>query len=314
MYMTRIGARSTLLASLLCAVGAHAAPQEKVQLLVKPKASMSEAALHALISSRGGSEQNSIPALNVRVISVPKVAAAHLLAASRRNADVEYAEPDQVAQAFVTSNDPYAPNQWYLAKLEAAQAWDVTTGSASLTVAILDTGVLATHPDLNGKVLAGYDFVNNDADPTDDNGHGTAVAGVSAASSNNQLGVAGIAWVNPILPVKVLAADGSGSHSAIANGIAWAADRGARVINLSLGGTSSSSTLQNAINYAWNKGAVIVAAAGNNGNNVACYPAACQNVVAVSATDSLDARPSRSNFGSYIDIAAPGADIVTLWK
>ena len=310
--MNYTGARSTLLATLLCTVGVQAAPQARIQLLVKPKASMPEAALHALLHASGGQEDSTIPALDVRVITVPAVAAAKLLEALQRNADIEYAEADQVAHAFATSNDPYAANQWYFSKIEASQAWDITTGSTALTVAVIDSGVLASHPDLQGKVLAGYDFVNNDADATDDNGHGTSVAGVCAASSNNLLGVTGVAWSNPILPVKVLGADGSGNHSGIANGITWAADRGVRVINLSLGGTTTSTTLQNAINYAWSKGAVIIAAAGNNGNNVPSYPAACQNVIAVSATDLSDGRPTWSNYGSYVDISAPGADIVTL--
>lgn len=313
MYLNTVAARVALLATLLGIASVHAAPQNEVQLLVKPKANMSEAALHALISAGGGREHNSIPALDVRIIRVPAAAAEKLLNALRRNADVEYAEPDQVAQAFATANDPYFSSEWHLSKIEAPAAWDSTTGAADMIVAVIDTGVLASHPDLNGKVLAGYDFVNNDTDASDDNGHGTAVAGVSAAASNNQLGVAGVAWANPILPVKVLGADGSGSYSAIANGITWAADRGARVINLSLGGTTNSPTLQNAVNYAWNKGAVIIAAAGNSGNNIASYPAACQNVVAVSATDSADARPSWSNYGSYVDVSAPGVDILTLY-
>jgi len=125
--------------------------------------------------------------------------------------------------------------------------------------------------------------------------------------------MASVAWGNPILPVKVLGADGSGTYSGIANGITWAADKGARIINLSLGGTSSSRTLQDAVNYAWNKKAVLVAAAGNNGNDTALYPAACSNVVAVSATNSSDSRPSWSNYGSYVDVAAPGESILTLY-
>ncbi|MEY3898322.1 MAG: hypothetical protein RLZZ214_3843, partial [Verrucomicrobiota bacterium] len=184
----------------------------------------------------------------------------------------------------------------------------------NVIVAVVDSGVSATHPDLVGKVLTnGYDFIANDSDPTDENGHGTAVAGTVSPASNNQLGVAGVSWNTPILPVRVLDANGSGSYSAIASGITYAADRGAKVINLSLGGTSTSRTLQDAVNYAWNKQSVIVAAAGNNGNNITFYPAACSNVVAVSATDSADVRPSWSNYGSYVDVSAPGANILSLY-
>ncbi|MES2980698.1 MAG: S8 family serine peptidase [Verrucomicrobiota bacterium] len=293
----------------------HAAPPvDHVQLLVKPKVSMKEAALHALLSAQGASEHNDIPALNVRVIRVPAHAADKVLLALQKNNDVEYAERDMMAHAIATSNDPHFTqgNQWYLSKIEAPAAWNTTTGSSQVIVAVLDTGVLATHPDISGKVLAGYDFVNNDANATDDNGHGTAVAGFTSASTNNGVGMAAVSWASSVLPVKVLGADGSGSHSAIANGIVWAADKGARVINLSLGGSASSQTLQDAVNYAWNRNVIVIAAAGNNGNNTPVYPAAYNNVVAVSATTSTDGRPSWSNYGSYVDLSAPGAGVLSL--
>jgi len=293
----------------------HAAPPgDHVQLLVKPKATMPEAALHALLSAQGTAEHSNIPALNVRVIRVPADAAEKVLLALQRNKDVVYAEPDSIAHAISTANDPYFTQnfQWYLSKIEAPIAWSTSTGSSQVIVAVVDTGVLATHPDISGKVLVGYDFVNDDADATDDNGHGTGVAGFTAASTNNGIGMAAVSWANPVLPVKVLGADGSGSHSGIAKGITWATDKGARIINLSLGGTAWSQTLQDAVNYAWNRNVIVIAAAGNNGNNTAFYPAACNNVIAVSATNSSDGRPNWSNYGSYIDISAPGADVLTL--
>ena len=300
--------------SLTPGLNAQAAPKREVQILVKPKPSLSESALDALLSSLGARQHDSIPALDVRIIRVPQQASEKLLLALQRNQDVEYAEPDFIATAIGTANDPYftGGNQWYLTKIQAPQAWDSSTGNSTGIVAIIDTGVRASHPDLSGKVLQGYDFINNDSDATDDNGHGTAVAGLCSAASNNGIGMAAVAWANPILPVKVLGADGSGTYSGIANGITWSADCGARIINLSLGGTSSSRTLQDAVNYAWNKKSVIIAAAGNNGNNTAFYPAACKNVVAVSATTSSDTRPSWSNYGSYVDLSAPGENILTL--
>ncbi len=232
-----------------------------------------------------------------------------------RDANIEYVEPDFIAQALGTSNDPYfvQGSQWHLSKIQAPTAWDTTTGSSTQPVAVIDTGVRASHPDLVGKVLVGYDFVANDNDANDENGHGTAVAGTVSPASNNQVGVCGVAWSNPILPVRVLDANGSGNYSAIANGIIYAADLGAKVINLSLGGTSSSRALQDAVTYAWNKQCVLVAAAGNNGSNVAFYPAACTNVVAVSATNVSDTRPTWSNFGSYVDVSAPGVDILSVF-
>jgi len=303
-----------LLAGILTSTGAHAAPSEMVRLLIKPKPDMSETSLHALISASGGKESRTIPGVETRVVEVPKQTALKLLQVLKSRSEVEYAEPDATAHAFATTNDPYFTNgsQWYLSKMQVPAAWDLNTGAPGVVVAVLDTGVRASHPDLAGKVLAGRDFASGDSDPTDENGHGTAVAGLIGAASGNGTGMASVAWKTSILPVRVLDKDGSGSHSDIADGIVWATDQGADVINLSLGGTGSSTTLQSAINYAWSKGVVIVAAAGNNGDSVPCYPAACTNVVAVSATNSSDARTSWSNYGSYVDIAAPGANILTL--
>lgn len=303
-----------LLAGILSSTVAHGAPSEKVRLLIKPKPDMPEAALHALLSAHGGEETRTIPGVETRVVEVPRQTALKLLQVLKNRREVEYAEPDAPAHAFATTNDPYFANgsQWYLSKIQAPTAWDLTTGAPGVIVAVLDSGVRASHPDLAGKVLAGRDFIDGDSNPTDENGHGTAVAGLIGAATGNGMGMASVAWKTSILPVRVLSKDGSGSHSGIAEGIVWATDQGANVINLSLGGTGSSSTLQNAINYAWSKGVVIVAAAGNNGDSVPCYPAACTNVVAVSATNSSDARTDWSNYGSYVDIAAPGANILTL--
>ena len=287
----------------------------EVQLIVKMKPSMREADFKGRMNVRGATQRGEIRGLNARVVRAPKASAELLKGELERDANIEYVEPDFIAQALGTSNDPYflQGSQWHLSKIQAPAAWDITTGSSSQIVAIIDSGVRASHPDLVGKVLVGYDFVANDNDANDENGHGTAVAGTVSPGSNNQIGVCGVAWSNPILPVRVLDANGSGTYSAMANGIIYAADSGAKVINLSLGGTSSSRTLQDAINYAWNKQCVIVAAAGNNGSNIAFYPAACSNVVAVSATDATDTRPTWSNFGSYVDVSAPGVDILSVY-
>jgi thermitase len=319
MKLTRLITLSSILAvsfGPLIAVSQAAPPADhRVQLLVKPKPTMPEAALHALLSAQGARENGIIPALDVRIIQVPAHAAEKVLLALQRNHGVEYAEPDFTAHAIGTSNDPYFTQgyQWFLSKIEAPAAWDTTTGSSKVIVAVLDSGVSASHPDITGKVLAGYNFVSNNTDTSDDNGHGTAVAGLTSASTNNGAGMAAVSWASPVLPVKVLGADGSGTYSGIANGITWAADKGARIINLSLGGTSSSKTLQDAVNYAWNRNVILVAAAGNNGNNTAIYPAACHNVIAVSATNSSDGRPSWSNYGSYVDVSAPGVNVLSLY-
>jgi subtilisin family serine protease len=310
---------SLLLAAALAALGSHTFAQRvdtgEVQLIVKMKPSMPEAVFKGKLNARGATQRSEIRGIAARVIRAPKASAELLKGELARDANIEYVEPDFIAQALGTSNDPYfvQGSQWHLSKIQAPTAWDTTTGSSTQVVAVIDSGVRASHPDLVGKVMVGYDFVANDNDANDENGHGTGVAGTLSPRSNNQIGVCGVAWANPILPVRVLDANGSGNYSAIANGIIYAADRGAKVINLSLGGTSSSRALQDAINYAWNKQCVIVAAAGNNGSNVAFYPAACTNVVAVSATNASDTRPTWSNFGSYVDISAPGVDILSVY-
>jgi thermitase len=200
-----------------------------------------------------------------------------------------------------------------MVKFEAPQAWEVTTGSPSINIAILDTGVDLDHPDLADKIVSNMNFSSS---PTVDDvhGHGTHVAGIAAAMTDNGVGVAGLGYSSTIMNVKVLGDTGSGAYSSIASGIVWAVDNGAEVINMSLGGSSPSSTVENAINYAWSKGVVVVAAAGNYGNTVPLYPAYYTNCIAVAATDSLDRLASWSNYGEWVDVAAPGVGIYATLK
>ncbi len=232
-----------------------------------------------------------------------------LAIAAQLNADpsVDYAEPDFVRHTLDTPpNDPGFANQWAHMLIDTPAAWDITTGSAQVVVAIVDTGIDEGHPDLNAQIVAGYDFVQNDSDPHDLNGHGTHVAGIVAAETNNSTGVAGMSWNARIMPVRTLGESGSGFDSDTAAGIVWAAEHGADIINLSLGGYESSQTLQDAINLAHAAGSLVVAAMGNNGVSTPAYPAACDNVLAVAATNSADVRASYSNFGPHCDVAAPG--------
>jgi thermitase len=282
------------------------------QILVKPQNSISREVFEAVLKEHGAERRDVLSAIGVHVLGVPEHAVDRVLEALKRNPHIAFAERDFVAETLLVPNDTfYASHQWHLPRIEAPKAWDITTGTSSPVIAVLDTGVNALHPDLSGKVLQGYDYVNKDNDASDDHGHGTQVSGTAAAWGNNGIGVAGVAFGNYILPVKVLSATGSGSYSAIASGITYAADRGARIINMSLGGTSSSSSLQSAVDYAWSRNAVLIAAAGNDGTSSPRYPAACNNVVAVSATDSKDALASFSSYGSHLDVAAPGVNIVT---
>ncbi len=176
-------------------------------------------------------------------------------------------------------------------------------------MAILDTGIDPGQPDLRGKLVAGYDYVNNDQDPSDDNGHGTAVAGIVAANSDNGIGVAGYCWACRLMPVKVLGADGTGFASGLAQGIIWASDHGALVINASLGSPVGDLTLAAAAQYAWLRGVLVVAAAGNESAPVLDYPAALPNVLSVSASDQNDRLYGFSNSGA--SVAAPGENSTT---
>jgi hypothetical protein len=211
----------------------------------------------------------------------------------------------------VVPNDLQPSQSGYLRLAGFPSAWELTTGSDDLVLVILDSGVAFGHPDLQGRHLPGRDIVNNDGDPTDDLGHGTNVAQVAGAFTNNSRGVAGATWKGRILPVKVIDGEGLAVDADIAAGITWAVDNGADVINLSLGGPGASAALQSAVDYATANNVVVVAAAGNTSSNEPHFPAASKGVLAVGAVDSGGGLASFSNFGSWIDLVAPGVNILT---
>jgi subtilisin family serine protease len=237
-----------------------------------------------------------------------------LLNTLKRNPNVEYVEPNYIYTADFTPNDPSQAQQYAWGKIQAYQAWDVTQGSASAVIAVVDTGIQRTHPDLDAKIVAGYDYVQNDTAPDDGNGHGTHVAGTSAAETNNSTGGAGTCPNCKLMPVRVLDNNGSGTLVNVANGINFAANNGAKVINLSLGG-GGSTTLRNAVDNAWSKGVFLACAAGNSNTSSTAnaYPAAYPNCFAVASTTSADARSSFSNYGSWVEAAAPGSNIYSTW-
>jgi serine protease len=217
----------------------------------------------------------------------------------------EYIEPNYIYQQFEVPNDPEYGQQWNLRSINVESAWDETKGSG-ITVAVIDTGVTPV-PDLKEtQFVNGYDFVNDRIEAYDDAGHGTHVAGTIAQSTNNGYGVAGIAYQATLMPLKVLAASGGGTVADIAEAIRFAADNGADVINMSLGGPGESQLMEEAINYAHQKGVVVVAAAGNSNQNSAAYPARYPHVIGVSALDSVGVKAPYSNFGAGVDISAPG--------
>ena len=221
---------------------------------------------------------------------------------------VSFAEPNYLAHSMAGANDAYVGYQWNLDQVGAEGAWDYTTGAGAV-VAVLDTGVKSNGPDGLTNLLPGYDFYYNDADPSDRDGHGTFVAGTIAQRTNNGTGVAGLAYSASILPVKVLSDSGYGDINAIANGVIYAADQGADVINMSLGSAYPSSTLESACNYAYSKGVVVVAATGNEYASQVGYPAAYDSVIAVGSSRVDGSRPAYSNYGTGIDLLAPGGDL-----
>lgn len=240
--------------------------------------------------------------------------------ASQLNADpaVEYAEPNYIYEANVMPNDPDFDNQWAHIFIHSQSAWDITTGNTSITIAIVDSGVDESHPDLAGKILTGYDFVDNDTNPHDLYGHGTHVAGIAAAMTDNDIGIAGMSWGAWILPVRVLGENGKGSSSDLADGIRWAYQRGAWVINLSLTSDEYSQSVQDAVTEAHNAGSLVIAGMGNCRAydpqkcpvaNPISYPAAYDNVIAVAATSILGTYAPYSQHGAHCDIAAPGGDM-----
>lgn len=256
--------------------------------------------------------------------------------------EVETAEPNRYRESYVIPNDPSYAQQWGLAKINCPSAWDTTTGSAAITVAVVDTGVDLNHPQLAPLIRPGRDlvdwgrnpsvpapwvlegdFAGVDNDPQDEVGHGTHVAGTIACLTNDGLGVAGVTWKCRLMPVRVLVRarntvtgriSGFGSAADIAAGITWAADNGAHVINLSLGGPSDTTVERNAIAYAVSRGVVVVAAMGNDGTNKPSYPACYPNVIAVGAVDATDRRAPFSQMGPHIDVVAPGVNVLsTYW-
>lgn len=299
----------------------------KGQILVKFKNSANLAVINSVINSNKAKVIEKLNALDTFVLSVPDIASDAVINALAKNPNVEFAEENAIAtiQDFPITqpNDSYyATSQWGLentgqnilgqigtvdADIDAQQAWTRTTGS--VRIAILDTGIDNTHPDISAKIYLSNDFTASTNGIKDIYGHGTHVAGIAAASTNNSTGIAGVCPDCHILVGKVLDDSGSGAYSWIANGIIWAADNNAKVINMSLGGPTKSRTLENAINYAWSKGVVIVAAAGNSGNQSKIYPGSYQNVIAVAATDNRDKKAYFSSYGTWVDVAAPGQNI-----
>jgi len=294
------------------------------ELVIKLKHSRENRVLEGILSRHGLSLEESLPGRGIALVRIPRGFLTDTFKEIlSRDPDIEYVEKNYIYRALKTPNDTYYFLQYHHPRIEDPQAWDISTGDPSVVIAVLDTGVESTHPDLSGKVLQGRSFVGyfSSTNTADGNGHGTGVAGTAAAKTDNARGVAGVCWDCLILPVKVLGSNGSGTLFDVIEGMDFVANYAAQnpdkkvIMNLSFGAPCSSSSIeQDAIDNAWSKGVLIVAAAGNDGRSEPICPAARNHVLAVSATDEDDNLASFSNFGSFVDLSAPGVNIVTTWN
>ena len=255
-------------------------------------------------------ELSYIPQIGIAILEVDSTKdLKEVIAEINATEAYDFAEPNYMtfSTAF-SSNDPYSSYQWHLENINLNRAWEYNQGEG-ITVAVLDTGVKANGVDGIENLLQGYDSYNRDNNPDDMNGHGTHVASTIAQRSNNGIGEASVAPMANILPVKVMSDDGYGDNIALAQGIIYAVDNGADIINMSLGNPYSSSTVKRAIEYAAQNGVVMVAATGNSYASQVYYPAAYPEVIAVGAARFDNSKSGYSNYGTGIDILAPGGDL-----
>jgi subtilisin family serine protease len=301
-------------------------------ILVKFNSMVSGQSIHDTMDAYDIPDYRYIPVVYLYRVDLPEgTSVEEMIQVWRQNAWVEEARPDFTARIAATPNDEFFDRQYALsnsgqqipvpgsptgkasADISATTAWEESKGNENVIIAVIDTGVDLNHIDLKNKIVSpGRDFVNDDFDATDDNGHGTFVAAIAAAETDNREGVAGVAWDCRILPVKSMDEDGDGFYSDVIDGIIWAVDNGAHVINLSLGGGEPDTALEQALQYAVEKGAVVVAASGNDSGAGVLYPAKYDRwALAVAATDFNDLRPEWSNFGPEVDVAAPGEFIIS---
>ena len=304
--------------------GTGAPPGGRDQVIVRFPAAQEGPAAEAVLKRHGAPTLRKRQAGGYRVVRVPRGrSAAGLAAALRAEPSVEYAEPNGAVRALMVPNDPYYEYQWHYrgpsGDINIEPAWDIQTGASSVIVAVVDTGVayekygrlFKQAPDLAGTTFVpGHDFVNEDTHPNDDDGHGTHVAGTVAQSTNNGVGTAGVAFDCAVMPVKVLDSNGEGTADWVAQGIRYAADHGAQVINLSLGTPTHYVTIEEAVAYAHGKGVTVCAATGNGGAAEVEYPAAYDDyVIAVGATRYDETLSYYSSYGPSVDLVAPGGDM-----
>ena len=306
---------SAVVAGLFGSAGAHAAVPGQAgegwapgRVLLAPRAGLSQQELSKIVSVHGGKARR-IGQSQIYIIDLPAGASETAVAAVlAHHPQIKFAELDRRVAPGFAANDPYVGSEWHIAKIGAPAAWDATQGAA-VTVAILDTGVDGTHPDLASQMVPGWNFYDNNSNTSDVNGHGTAVAGAAAAATNNTLGVAGVAGQAKIMPIRIADPSAYAYWSTVAQGVTYAADHGARVANISYVGVAGSSSVQSAAQYMKSKGGLVVVAAGNNAVNENITPTT--TMIPVSATDGNDALTSFSSYGSFVAMSAPGINIWT---
>jgi thermitase len=244
-------------------------------------------------------------------VSHTPVAQAKIPTSSSTDFDEQWVENDSVPPTqseVLVPNDPYLDEQWALSQIQMPKSWQITTGNSEILVAILDTGIDQNHEDLRGKVVAEVNFTDSPT-PSDIYGHGTHIAGIIAANGNNGVGIVGMAPQTQLMNAKIANDKGRCQAAALAKGIIWAVNNGANVINISVELEEPSPELEGAVNFAWSQGVVIVAAAGNESSQSPVYPAYYENCIAVAATKQDDTLAPLSNYGDWVDVAAPGFNI-----
>lgn len=318
------------------------APHVAGELLVKwrgpGKGPEVRQAAQSLLSSMQATVVEEFPALGMARLQLPETQLETALSRLQAHSLVEWAEPNYLLELDFVPDDPYYASHQsaYLLNMEMEAAWDLSLGDPSAVIAVIDTGIDFAHGDLaegiwtnpdevpdngldddhNGYVddVQGWDFIDEDNWPQDSHGHGTHVSGIVAARTNNGLGIAGMAGQATIMPLGIFHPQGFGTYADLIEAIIYATDNGARVINMSLGAVSYSRGEEAAVNYAWEHGVLLVAAAGNNSNDAVHYPAAHDNVLAVSSVTASDTRSSFSSYGDFVDLAAPGSSIMSCYR
>jgi len=245
-----------------------------------------------------------------------KLTAEQMMAHFKKSNNIEYVEPHYYYMSNEQPNpndDLFTPHQWNLPITQTIEGWAISKGNDNIIIAVLDTGVDLEHTDLEGRLVSGLNIVKPEQEPYDDVGHGTHVTGVISATVNNLEGVAGMTWYDKVMPIKVLDHSGAGTTYSVAQGIIWATDHGAKVINMSLGNYAQAEFLHDAIRYAFDHDVILIAASGNDNTDQPGFPAAYPEVFAVAATDNYQQRAPFSNYGDYIDVAAPGVSIASTY-